>query len=31
LGTVKIRIHVARQKLKSSLKDYGTRFGYSVG
>jgi len=31
LGTVKIRIHVARQKLKESLKDYGTRFGYSVG
>jgi RNA polymerase sigma-70 factor (ECF subfamily) len=30
LGTVKIRIHVARQKLKKLLKPYGTRFGYSL-
>jgi RNA polymerase sigma factor (sigma-70 family) len=30
LGTVKIRIHVARQKLKTSLKEYGTRFGFSI-
>ncbi len=30
LGTVKIRIHVARQKLKQTLQSYGTRYGYSI-
>lgn len=30
LGTVKIRIHVARQKLKKMLHSYGTENGYSV-
>lgn len=30
LGTVKIRIHVARQKLKDQLKVYGAGMGFSV-
>jgi RNA polymerase sigma factor (sigma-70 family) len=30
LGTVKIRIHVARQKLKKLLEPYGTRYGFSL-
>jgi RNA polymerase sigma factor (sigma-70 family) len=30
LGTVKIRIHVARQKLKKMLSSYGTENGYTV-
>lgn len=30
LGTVKIRIHVARQKLKKLLSSYATSKGYSV-
>jgi len=30
LGTVKIRIHVARQKLKKQLSPYGTEAGYSI-
>jgi RNA polymerase sigma-70 factor (ECF subfamily) len=30
LGTVKIRIHVARQKLKKMLNSYATDNGYSV-
>lgn len=30
LGTVKIRIHVARQKLKKMLNSYATENGYSV-
>jgi RNA polymerase sigma-70 factor (ECF subfamily) len=30
LGTVKIRIHVARQKLKKQLSPYGTSSGYSL-
>jgi RNA polymerase sigma factor (sigma-70 family) len=30
LGTVKIRIHVARQKLKDSLMEYGQDYGLSL-
>ncbi|CAN5636046.1 RNA polymerase sigma factor [soil metagenome] len=30
LGTVKIRIHVARQKLKKALEPYATIIGYSL-
>lgn len=30
LGTVKIRIHVARQKLKKELSPYGTEKGYTL-
>jgi len=30
LGTVKIRIHVARQKLKKTLSAYGTDAGFSI-
>lgn len=30
LGTVKIRIHVARQKLKKALNAYGTSKGFSM-
>jgi RNA polymerase sigma-70 factor (ECF subfamily) len=30
LGTVKIRIHVARQKLKEKLSPYATQSGYSL-
>jgi len=30
LGTVKIRIHVARKKLKESLGAYGNEYGYSL-
>jgi RNA polymerase sigma factor (sigma-70 family) len=30
LGTVKIRIHVARQKLKEKLSPYATQAGYSL-
>jgi len=30
LGTVKIRIHVARKKLKESLGAYGNDYGYSL-
>lgn len=30
LGTVKIRIHVARQKLKKSLDAYGEDYGFSL-
>ncbi|MFN8155421.1 MAG: RNA polymerase sigma factor [Bacteroidia bacterium] len=30
LGTVKIRIHVARQRLKKMLESYGTENGFSV-
>ena len=30
LGTVKIRIHVARQKLKKSLEAYGEDYGFSL-
>jgi RNA polymerase sigma-70 factor (ECF subfamily) len=28
LGTVKIRIHVARQRLMERLKDYGTKHSF---
>ncbi|MBL0053359.1 MAG: RNA polymerase sigma factor [Bacteroidetes bacterium] len=30
LGTVKIRIHCARKKLKASLRTYGKEYGFSV-
>ena len=30
LGTVKIRIHTARQKLKAKLHPYGIKFGFSL-
>jgi RNA polymerase sigma factor (sigma-70 family) len=30
LGTVKIRIHVARQKLKESLNAYGADYGFNL-